>query len=83
MCDYGKSLGSSSSLSPCTILSYSDDKRRSYYLYLSTSMDGEVRHHELPMSIIRPVVYLSSALDHEFERLTSLDPSSNVDPDNL
>ena len=35
-------------------------------------IDGKVRHHELPMSRIRPIVFLSSALEGEFERLTSL-----------
>ena len=46
-------------------------------------MDGEIRHPELPMSRIRPIVYLSSALEDEFERLTSLDQSSNADLENL
>jgi len=70
MCDYGKSLGSS--LRPCTILSYSYNERKSYYVL--GMIGGKVRHHELPMSRIRPIVFLSSALEDEFERLTSPDP---------
>ena len=71
MCDYGISLGSSSRLTPCTILSYSYNERQSYYVL--GMIDGKVRHHELPISRIRPIVFLSSALEGEFERLTSLD----------
>jgi len=81
MCDYGQSLGSSSRLSPCTILSYSYNERQSYYV--SGMIDGKARRHELPMSRIRPIVDMPSTLEVEFERLTFLDPSSNVDPNNL
>mmetsp|Transcript_38231 Transcript_38231/g.70140 ORF Transcript_38231/g.70140 Transcript_38231/m.70140 type:complete len:304 (-) Transcript_38231:435-1346(-) len=69
MCDYGKSLGSS--LRPCTILSYSYNERKSYYVL--GMIGGKVRHHELPMSRIRPIVDMSSALEEEFERLSSSD----------
>jgi len=81
MCDYGETLGSSSRLTPCTILSYSYNERQSYYVL--GMIDGKVRHHELPMSRIRPIVFLSSALEDEFERLTSLDAQRYDDSNHL
>jgi len=71
MCDYGQSLGSSSRLIPCTILAYSYNERQSYYVL--GMIDGKARHHDLPMSRIRPIVDMSSALEEEFERLSSSD----------
>ena len=57
MCDDGKSLGSSSRLTPCTIISYSynENEHQSYCVF--GMIDGKVCHHELPKSRIRPIVF--------------------------
>ena len=47
-------------------------------------VDDEVRHHEMPMSRIRPIVStMSSALEDEFKRLTPSDPPRYDDSNHL
>ena len=46
-------------------------------------IDGNVCDHELPMSRTIPIVIFSSALEGEFERLTSSDPLRYDDSNHL
>jgi len=84
MCDMGNSIGSSSDLYPCIVLSYADkstrrpfrgDKTPSYYVL--TTIHDQVQYLHMPMSRIRPIIHMSSSLEDEFKRLASSDPSTD------